>query len=274
MKKVGWYLMSVLPMIAMLAIQTICAVVASIIYMARYGVEIGIQIYMEEIMQLMVITQIITLIFTGLWYFFVVLRKNMSSELEEAKKLSWKSVLIILCLAVSLQGLIHICLTVWQYVAPAQIEAYNRMMEESGIGTLTVFSVIATVIMAPLGEEIVFRGITVEYLQRAKAPIGVMIFVQALLFGIMHLNLVQGTYAFFMGLISGYLLLTYKTIVAPMLFHAFLNSYSTFGSSLLEKLDPTIYLVACVIVGILFFPFGIWMLKKDTKKDMSHLLAE
>lgn len=95
MKKVGWYLMSVLPMIAMLAIQTICAVVASIIYMARYGVEIGIQIYMEEIMQLMVITQIITLIFTGLWYFFVVLRKNISSELEEAKKLSWKSVLII-----------------------------------------------------------------------------------------------------------------------------------------------------------------------------------
>ena len=54
-------------------------------------------------------------------------------------------------LAFGAQLLIGLILTVWQYAAPVMIEAYNQMMEESGIATTGFLSIIATVILAPIG---------------------------------------------------------------------------------------------------------------------------
>ena len=51
-------------------------------------------------------------------------------------------------LAFGAQFLIGILLTVWQLAAPEMIEAYNQMMEESGIAQTTFASVFATVILA------------------------------------------------------------------------------------------------------------------------------
>lgn len=267
MKKAGWYLMSVLPLLATLGIQIVGAVIITIVYMVRYGMETGTQLYMNDLMKVLVVIQIATLIITGIWYYFLVLHKRAFSLRESAKRLSWKSVGIIFCLAIGLQGLTQLLIVVWQYISPEQVESYTALMEESGVGTLTVFSVMATVILAPIGEEIVFRGLVVEYLKRAKARLWVIIVIQALFFGIVHLNLVQGTYAFMIGLVSGYLLLRYETILAPMLLHMFLNGYATFGTPLIEKLDPNMYIMGCVIMGVLLVPLGLWMLQKDIKKE-------
>lgn len=75
-------------------------------------------------------------------------------------------------LAFGAQLLIGLILTVWQYAAPDMIEAYNQMMEESGIATTGFLSIIATVILAPIGEEIIFRGLTMEYLKRPEPVFG------------------------------------------------------------------------------------------------------
>lgn len=151
-------------------------------------------------------------------------------------------------------------------MSPGQIEAYEQLMEDSGIGELTVFSAIAAVIMAPVGEELVCRGLSLEYLKRAGARFWVINVVQAALFGVMHLNLVQGVYAFLVGLVCGYLMLKYRNLLASIFFHAVFNAYSTFGTSMIEKLEAvnsTVYYIGCLIVGGVFFSLGLLLMKKD-----------
>ena len=90
--------------------------------------------------------------------------------------------------------------------------------------------------------------------------------VQAALFGVMHLNLVQGVYAFLVGLVCGYLVLKYRNLLASMFFHSVFNAYSTFGTSIIEKLEAinsTVYYIGCLIVGGVFFSLGLLLMKKD-----------
>lgn len=270
MKKAGWYLMSVLPVLMMIGIQFIGTIVIMAWYMIRYGVTTGTQMVWDNLIGVMVVTQVLTLLISGLWYGLWIVRGRKNREQEEKPRFSARSFGSILCLAIGAQCLVGLLLAVWQYISPEQIDAYNEMIENSGIGELTVLSAIATVIMAPIGEEIVCRGLTVEYLKRAGAGFWVINVVQAVLFGIMHLDLVQGTYAFFVGLICGYLALKYKTLLASMLFHLCFNAYSTFGSPLLEKLEAInslAFQIGSVVIGIAVFFLGIRLLKKDLVEE-------
>ena len=74
------------------------------------------------------------------------------------------------------------------------------MMERSGIGTngMVIF---ATVCLAPIGEELVFRGLTMKYAEKAFGRFWAANLLQAFLFGVIHMNWVQGVYAFFGGLV-------------------------------------------------------------------------
>lgn len=270
MKKAGWYLMSVLPVLMMIGIQFIGTIVIMAWYMIRYGVTTGTQMVWDNLIGVMVVTQVLTLLISGLWYGLWIVRGRKNREQEEKPRFSARSFGSVLCLAIGAQCLVGLLLAAWQYISPEQIDAYNEMIESSGISELTVLSAIATVIMAPIGEEIVCRGLTVEYLKRAGAGFWVINVVQAVLFGIMHLDLVQGTYAFFVGLICGYLALKYKTLLPSILFHLCFNAYSTFGSPLLEKLEAInslAFQTGSIVIGIGVFFLGIRLLKKDLEKE-------
>ena len=266
MKKIGWYLMSILPVAVMLLIQFVGSVVLMVWYMLCYGVADGAQMALDNLMGIMVVTQVMTLFVTGLWYYFGVFRQRAGRKEGERGLFSGSSLAGIFCLAIGAQCLIGIMLLLWSMVSPGQIEAYEQLMEDSGIGELTVFSAIATVIMAPVGEELVCRGLSLEYLKRAGARFWVINVVQAALFGVMHLNLVQGVYAFLVGLVCGYLMLKYRNLLASIFFHAVFNAYSTFGTSIIEKLEAvnsTVYYIGCLIVGGVFFSLGLLLMKKD-----------
>ena len=270
MKKAGWYLMSILPVLMMIGIQFIGTIVIMAWYMIRYGVTTGTQMVWDNLIGVMVVTQVLTFLISGLWYGLWIVRGRKNREREEKPCFSARSFGSILCLAIGAQCLVGLLLAAWQYISPEQIDAYNEMIENSGIGELTILSAIATVIMAPIGEEIVCRGLTVECLKRAGAGFWVINVVQAVLFGFMHLDLVQGTYAFFVGLICGYLALKYKTLLASMLFHLCFNAYSTFGSPLLEKLEAInalAFQIGSVVIGIAVFFLGIRLLRRDLEEE-------
>lgn len=270
MKKFGWFLLSILPVIVFIMIQFAGAVVLMVWYMIRYGVEAGAQLALDNVLAIMVITQVMTLFVTGLWYYFGVFRQRAAKREEEKSSFSGKSLGSIFCFAIGSQCLVGLLLLIWSMVSPGQIEAYNQMMEDSGIGELTVLAAVATVIMAPVGEEIVCRGLTVEYLKRTGAGFWVINVVQALFFGIMHLNLVQGVYAFFVGLMCGYIVLKYRNLLASIFFHAVFNAYSAFGTPVVEALEAansTVFYIGYLIVGIGLFLLGSRLMKKDLERE-------
>ncbi len=271
MKKLGWYLMSIVPLITMLVIQIIVATVMMFGWMITAGFDTGMELYTENSVVLLVWLHVWSLLITGLWYYLYVVRRQKRAGIPFAGKFTGKSFGFTVMLAFGAQLLVGLLLTIWQLAAPDMIEAYNQMMEETGIAELSVLSVIATVILAPVGEEIIFRGLTIEYLKKAGAGFWVINVIQALFFGIAHMNLVQGTYAFLLGLACGYVVLRYESLLAGIAVHFVFNAYGTFATPVLELIfgsEPSWVAViisnaVSVILGVGLFTAGLKLIGRD-----------
>lgn len=81
-------------------------------------------------------------------------------------------------------------------------------------------------ILAPIAEEMVFRGAILRSLLKAFSPQmhWLPIILSALLFGVVHGNLPQGCHAFVIGLLLGWLYYRTDSIVPGMVFHWVNNS--------------------------------------------------
>ncbi len=90
---------------------------------------------------------------------------------------------------------------------------------------------IFTVIVAPVGEEIVFRKLLIDRTQKYGTFISVGL--SALMFGLMHGNFYQFFYAFGIGLILGYIYYTTGKLYITILIHAIVNFVGSILSSLL-----------------------------------------
>lgn len=83
-------------------------------------------------------------------------------------------------------------------------------------------------ILAPLAEEVVFRGAILRKLL-AMMPTGrhwVAIAISALFFGIVHFNLPQGIHAFLIGLLLGWMYYRTRSIIPGIVFHWINNTIS------------------------------------------------
>ena len=274
MKKIGWYLMSVVPLIVMFVVQVFVATVMMLGWMLSFGYEGGMQAYEDNYIVLVLWMHLITLLITGLWYYLYVVRRQKRTGIPFAGIFTGKSFGSTVMLAFGAQLLVGLLLTVWQLAFPEMIAEYNQLMEESGIAELSFASVAATVILAPIGEELIFRGLTIEYLKRASGRFWVINIVQALFFGIAHMNLVQGTYAFLLGLTCGYVVLKYRSLLAGIAVHFVFNAYGTFATPVLNLIFGTepsaaveiLSYVISLVLGAALFAGGLRLMKKDLRE--------
>lgn len=79
-------------------------------------------------------------------------------------------------------------------------------------------------ILAPLGEETVFRGIVYGQLKKICA-VPLAIFLSGLAFGLFHGNLVQAVYATAIGIVLALVYEIYDNILIAMLFHGIANLF-------------------------------------------------
>ena len=74
-------------------------------------------------------------------------------------------------------------------------------------------------LLAPLAEELVFRGAVLRALLRWKSNPWVGIVISALLFALIHANPVQMPHAFLVGLLLGWMYYRTDSIVPGVVFH-------------------------------------------------------
>lgn len=79
-------------------------------------------------------------------------------------------------------------------------------------------------ILAPLGEETVFRGIVYGKLKKV-CGVPTAIFLSGLAFGLFHGNLVQAVYATVLGIVLALVYEIYDNILIAMLFHGIANLF-------------------------------------------------
>lgn len=82
------------------------------------------------------------------------------------------------------------------------------------------------VLVGPICEEFVFRGVMMERALREKRNVHLIVFLQAFLFGIAHMNPWQFFYAVAFGALFGYLRVWSGGISLTVLLHIFVNGWS------------------------------------------------
>ncbi len=136
-----------------------------------------------------------------------------------------------------------------------------------------------SIILAPIMEEILFRGIIQESLTTKYGP-AAAILVTSVIFGLIHVNPPQAINAFFISIILGYVYLLTRSILPVMLVHALNNGVAYFQyvvtggetMSLREMIDnpaiyETVYYVSVVICLIAAFTITM-RLSRKRRKDL------
>ncbi len=132
-------------------------------------------------------------------------------------------------------------------ISPATMENYNEMME-TALGGSQMLALVAAVILAPVNEECIMRGLILKNLQRFFST-PVVVIVQAVLFGIFHANWVQGIYVIPIGAALGYVAVRSRSVIPCIFMHLFYNSLS-FAAAMLPGFCQTgAFAVAVVVVS-------------------------
>lgn len=253
--KIGWFFVAILPGFLSLALQLGIAMVIMVFMSFIVGfqnadaglsqnelMEMASEQYLNSVGSVVLLYQIVGVAVFGLWYYLAYGRKKRPQNTEKA---GIKGIVIIVLAGILLQIFISGALGVLDMLFPKLLQGYFEMMETAGVGEMTPLIFIATVILAPIGEEVLCRGIIFRLAGRVSSRFWVANCIQALAFGIIHANLVQGTYAFFLGLILGYVYGKYRNIWLCMLLHASVNFSSNFMDAMWGLL-PESYLLQLV----------------------------
>lgn len=109
-------------------------------------------------------------------------------------------------------------------VAVDLFKTYNEVSERIYSGGIFI-QILSTVIIAPVVEELLFRGLIYKRLRANLKTVPAML-LSAFIFGLVHANIVQFVYAFLIGIIVAFVYERFRTIVAPVLFHLGANLLS------------------------------------------------
>lgn len=111
--------------------------------------------------------------------------------------------------------------------------ALNSIIDEDNIWITAIF----TVIVAPIGEELVFRKLIIDRTNKYGAFVSIGL--SALMFGLMHGNFYQFFYCFAIGIILGYIYYTTGNLFLTIALHAAVNFFGSVVTSLIAPfIDP------------------------------------
>lgn len=198
----------------------------------------------ENAVLILLISSLINIIFFG----FILLRnKTLHFNLYENQK-NIKYFLSIILLGISFfmfsMGIIDI-FDLTKYSAN-----YTETMALLSSGGVLI-NIISVGIITPISEEFMLRGIVYNNLKR-YVNFKTAIILQALIFGIMHMNIIQSTYAVIAGIIIGYIYEKSQSLVMSCVFHISFNICNhLFSLPILS--DIMSYSLLMTIIGVLIF---------------------
>ena len=256
-KKIGFGFLTVVPAVLLIVFNLLSSLIVSIIAASRLLIENpqlmnNFEEYTAELMKaslaltdpMMLMYQGMALLCFGLWYVLCYGRKKRPAYAEKMKLMKLP---VIVLLGVMLQIVASGFVTLMSLLLPTLVAQYNQMIHMAGLDAPSVLAVISAVIMAPIVEELCFRGLTYKFAKKIWNSWIFANILQALLFGIVHMNLIQGLYAFILGLLFGYIYEKYHNLFVCMLLHAAING-SGFLYDWLTGMIPGPFVLLCLIV--------------------------
>ena len=247
MGKIRTYMKALLPLLLFFILEFFAVTVITAIF-------ISMSVPYEEPqyqLVMLAVSNMLAICVMGWWYYFSVADSQERRRASSRKRLGLRGIGGVVLLALGTQLLAGLLLALWNLFAPGMTADYGQLLEGAGVMETNALSVLVTVALGPLWEELVFRGLMMEYLRRAGAGLWKANMIQALLFGLIHVNLVQGSYAWLLGIALGYIVWKCGALFPGIFMHVIFNAYGMIEPLLLERIfGPELTTGALVLYGV------------------------
>ena len=167
----------------------------------------------------------------------------------------------ILIIFDALDRIIHQFIPTPDYI----IDLGQIMQPDSTLGYVFLF--LAVVIVAPVGEEIVFRGFLQKFLEDYWKDITRAVLVTSLFFAMIHFNPFWTIQIYLLGIVLGFLAWKTKSVVPSIILHS-INNGAAYILSILDDTNLNIYLwnenvsPVFILLGFYFIYIGLKSLNK------------
>ncbi len=207
----------------------------------------------------------------GIWFYKVFCQNETFKENISKMKniLTVKFLLALMAIGYAGQLMVDGILALVRPIFTDAFTQYDKMVSNI-IGINSSWPMLLSIIlMAPIAEELLFRGLIQGYGKRAFSPM-LAILIQSLLFGLYHGNIIQGVYAFVMGFVLGLIAHKSSSIIPSIILHISINASLLFvPAKLFEATDTTI--IATVLSGIIFVILLVVILRrKPSHQDQTY----
>nr|WP_300003816.1 type II CAAX endopeptidase family protein [Tissierella sp.] len=218
----------------------------------------------------------IPLYLVGFPVFLSIIRKVPNGPKGPAKKLSFMQILVFFFISMAATYLFNIVGNLINYlIAVLKGSPIANPLESMLGGSSLIPIILVVVILSPIVEEVIFRGIILDKLRGYGDKTAIMF--TALTFGLLHGNLSQFFYAFVLGLIFGYIAIQTNTILYTIILHIAINLFGSVlmpalalsGNDVLVILSGGLMLAFMFVGGLLFFK-NYKNIKLDSERDITQ----
>ena len=204
--------------------------------------------------------------------FYCLFSKTQLNDVFPLKKISLKMVAATVTISLALALLANFFADLFVGgISLFGIKNYAEMDFTTNNPVEIILNIIAISIIPALSEEFAFRGIILSKLR--KYGDGFAVFISALLFGLLHGNIVQIPFAFIVGLGLAFVTIKTSSIVPAIITH-FLNNLSSVIISIIvenklmsEEIADGFYYLFLIIVFIL----AVFITYKLSQKSFFNL---
>ncbi|EPB8146518.1 lysostaphin resistance A-like protein [Clostridium perfringens] len=171
-------------------------------------------------------------------------------------KVKGNTLIYIVIFSIGLTMLILFLMGFFGSLFPSIFESYSLVGNAMSATHNSILALVIVIVLIPIFEEIFFRGVIFGFLRdNYKFPIALI--VQALIFAIAHGNLVQGVYAFILGLFLGVFFYYTNSLYASIISHI---TYNLFGILILPLITSSLKGFSPIITNIVFMIISIILL--------------
>lgn len=203
----------------------------------------------------------------GIWYYRVFHKtKSDGEKLSRRTFLSLRTLFLVIA-GFSCQAMMDGILTMVRPLFPTAFAQYDKLVSTISGANNSWAMMVAVICLAPIGEELLFRGLIQGYAARYM-PAYFAILFQGVLFGLYHGNLVQGIYATILGCILGFVAHRTKCVIPGIILHLSINA-SLFVVPAVWFNDTVRCAVITLASAIVFFAM-IWLVTRTNQKEKEN----
>lgn len=216
-------------------------------------------------------------------FFVLLFSKEKVTDVLSIRKIKWSTFLGVIAFTMASSPLVTLVNLVSQLFVDNTVSANS----EQFLSLHPLLLIFFVGILAPVCEEVVFRGAIFGGMKK-EGNVFKAILASGLLFGLLHMNINQASYAFVIGILLGFLVEATGSIFSSILFHVLVNSTnaimmiisdSVVSDEMMANADEIVttatllnmicvYLVLAVIGTTIAICLLVWMSKNEGRQPI------